>query len=95
MMLLLIPSSSPDVNAYEATWESLDSRPIPEWYPKAKIGIFLHWGVFSVPAFKNEWFWNRWQLDSKGGDYKTFVDDTEATRRFGYPDYASRFDATL
>lgn len=37
--------------AYEPTWESLDSRPIPPWFGKAKFGIFIHWGVYSVPAW--------------------------------------------
>ncbi len=35
---------------YEATWESLDSRPLPEWYDEAKIGIFMHFGAYSVPS---------------------------------------------
>ena len=43
--------------AYEPTWDSVDSRPLPEWFDEAKLGIFIHWGVFSVPAFKNEWYW--------------------------------------
>ena len=42
---------------YDPTWESLDSRPIPPWYDEAKIGIFLHWGVFSVPSYGSAWFW--------------------------------------
>jgi len=42
---------------YEANWNSIDARPIPAWFDKAKVGIFLHWGVFSVPSFHNEWFW--------------------------------------
>ena len=42
------------VKQYEPTWESLDSRPLPEWYDNAKIGIFIHWGVFSVPAVGTE-----------------------------------------
>ncbi|VDN57505.1 unnamed protein product [Dracunculus medinensis] len=46
---------------YEPTWESIDSRPIPLWYQKAKFGIFCHWGVYSVPAFKSEWFWWQWK----------------------------------
>lgn len=46
---------------YNPTWESIDSRPVPQWYKDAKIGIFMHWGVFSVPSFGSEWFWNRWQ----------------------------------
>lgn len=40
---------------YKPDWESLDKRPLPEWYDRAKIGIFLHWGLFSVPSFKSEW----------------------------------------
>jgi alpha-L-fucosidase len=37
--------------SYEANWESLDKRPIPEWWQKAKFGIFIHWGVYAVPAY--------------------------------------------
>ena len=36
---------------YEPTWESLDSRPIPQWYDDAKFGIKICWGLFSVPAW--------------------------------------------
>lgn len=43
------------------TWSSLDSRPLPSWYDEAKFGIFIHWGVFSVPSFGSEWFWNNWK----------------------------------
>lgn len=55
-----------DQNAkYEPTWESIDSRPLPAWYDEAKVGIFIHWGVFSVPSFRTEWFWNHWGKCSK------------------------------
>jgi len=37
--------------AYRPTWESLDQHPIPEWYHDAKLGIFIHWGLYSVPAW--------------------------------------------
>ncbi len=53
---------------YQPTWDSIDSRPMPAWYEDAKFGIFIHWGVYSVPAFapvkvKNEtpyaeWYWH-------------------------------------
>ncbi|RXG56060.1 hypothetical protein Avbf_09937 [Armadillidium vulgare] len=46
---------------YTPDWESLDSRPLPEWYDQAKIGIFLHWGIYSVPSFGSEWFWKYWR----------------------------------
>ncbi len=37
--------------AYEPRWESLDRRPVPGWFQDAKFGIFIHWGVYSVPAW--------------------------------------------
>ena len=40
---------------YTPDWNSLDNRPLPNWYDDSKVGIFIHWGVFSVPAFKSEW----------------------------------------
>lgn len=48
--------------SYEPNWKSIDSRPLPEWYDQAKFGIFIHWGVFSVPSFGSEWFW--WVFDT-------------------------------
>ena len=36
---------------YEPSWKSLDRHPVPEWYHDAKLGIFIHWGVYSVPAW--------------------------------------------
>jgi alpha-L-fucosidase len=46
---------------YTPDWPSLDSRPLPSWYDDAKFGIFVHWGVFSVPAYGSEWFWWYWK----------------------------------
>lgn len=36
---------------YQPTWQSLSSHPVPEWFRDAKLGIFLHWGICSVPAY--------------------------------------------
>lgn len=33
------------------TWENIDRRKIPEWYDQSKFGIFIHWGIYSVPAW--------------------------------------------
>jgi len=41
---------------YQPAWESLQHFQVPEWYQDAKFGIFIHWGVYSVPAFRNEWY---------------------------------------
>ena len=54
LSMLLIGTSR---GKYEPNWKSIDSRPLPEWYDQAKFGIFIHWGVFSVPSFGSEWFW--------------------------------------
>ncbi len=53
---------------FEPTWDSIDRRPSPKWYTDAKFGIFIHWGVYSVPAYAAvnvkgenpyaEWYWN-------------------------------------
>jgi alpha-L-fucosidase len=52
---------------YQPTWESVDKRPIPSWFTDAKFGIFIHWGVYSVPAYAPvlpgklayaEWYWH-------------------------------------
>lgn len=43
--------------SYTAAWSSVDQHPpAPEWFQDAKFGIYYHWGVFSVPAFVNEWY---------------------------------------
>ncbi|MBQ6865055.1 MAG: alpha-L-fucosidase, partial [Clostridia bacterium] len=36
---------------YESNWKSLDSRPVPQWFQDAKFGIFIHWGLYSVPGY--------------------------------------------
>ncbi|TNH06880.1 alpha-L-fucosidase [Testudinibacter sp. TR-2022] len=36
---------------YSATWESVKTHPLPDWYDDYKFGIFIHWGIYSVPAF--------------------------------------------
>ena len=38
---------------YTPDWESLDKRPVPSWFEDAKFGIFIHWGLYSVPVRKS------------------------------------------
>lgn len=75
---------------YTPDWDSLDSRPLPQWYDDAKVGIFIHWGVFSVPSYGLEWFWYHWE-----NGFPTFVDFMERNYRpnFTYPDFAAQFTA--
>jgi len=42
---------------FQPTFASLEkSNPVPEWFKDAKFGIYFHWGVYTVPAFANEWY---------------------------------------
>ncbi|HVZ55943.1 MAG TPA: alpha-L-fucosidase [Chitinophagaceae bacterium] len=41
---------------FQATWPSLETYQVPDWFRDAKFGIFIHWGVYSVPAFGSEWY---------------------------------------
>ncbi|MEV8558413.1 alpha-L-fucosidase [Streptomyces sp. NPDC051917] len=44
-------------STYTPAWTSVDQHPpAPEWFQDAKFGIYFHWGVFSVPAYDNEWY---------------------------------------
>ena len=65
--LFLISAAALSAQPYKPTWESVDSRPIPSWFSDSKFGIFIHWGVYSVPAYAPvlpgklayaEWYWH-------------------------------------
>ncbi len=84
---------------YQPNWDSIDSRPLPSWYDQAKFGIFMHWGVYSVPSYgggqdgahaAGEWFWNDWKSNQTWA-----VNFMKRTRlpSFTYPDFAPEFKA--
>ncbi|XP_037069555.1 alpha-L-fucosidase-like [Pollicipes pollicipes] len=81
---------------YVPTWDSLDARPLPAWYDDAKVGIFLHWGVYSVPSFGDEWFWTRWRdpFDPQRPKFAAFM-ERNYRPDFTYPDFAAQFGASL
>jgi len=94
-LLLALPAHDARnaVDAWEPNWDSLDSRPLPPWFDESKFGIFIHWGVFSVPSFGTEWFWYSWK-DRHNPDIEQFVNQTERPG-FTYQEYAPRFTADL
>ncbi|XP_015762562.1 PREDICTED: uncharacterized protein LOC107341634 [Acropora digitifera] len=73
------------------SWMSLEKRKIPSWFDDAKFGIFVHWGVFSVPSFDNEWFWYNW----KGIRRKKYVEFVKKNYPpgFSYSEFAPLFKA--
>ncbi len=65
---------------------------IPDWFTDAKFGIFIHWGVYSVPAYGSEWY-SRWMYD-KGSAINKYHEKTYGKlTEFGYKDFIPMFTA--
>lgn len=90
-MNIIVADKTADRRRYEPTWDSLDSRPLPKWYDEAKVGIFLHWGVYSVPTFGTEWFWTNWR-NVKVPSYVEYM-NKNFKPGFTYQEFASQFTA--
>ncbi|WP_369937059.1 alpha-L-fucosidase [Xanthomonas tesorieronis] len=80
---------------FRPDWTSLKSYRSPGWYDNAKFGIFIHWGVFSVPAFGNEWYSrNMYQPDTRESqDYAHHREKYGPQSSFGYKDLIPLFTA--
>ena len=77
---------------YTDSWESLAKHPVPEWFRDAKLGIFIHWGIYSVPAFANEWYSrNMYQQGTREFEYH--VKTWGPQKEFGYKDFIPLFRA--
>ena len=80
---------------YEPSWKSLKQHSTPEWFKDAKFGIYFHWGVYSVPAYRDEWY--------PRGMYAAFSDEDKQKQyhkehfgdpsEFGYKDFIPMFKA--
>ena len=79
--------------AYEADRESLSKHnEEPEWFKDAKFGIYFHWGVYSVPAYGNEWY-PRWMHFEERDEYKYHLANYGHPAEFGYHDFVPMFKA--
>ena len=77
---------------FRPDWESLETYKVPEWYKDAKFGIFIHWGVYSVPAFGSEWYPRLMYLQGSD-EYKHHVAAYGTQDKFGYKDFIPLFKA--
>ena len=77
---------------FRPDWESLQKYEAPEWYRDAKFGIFIHWGVYSVPAFGNEWY-PRNMYEPGFEAYKHHIATYGPQDKFGYKDFIPMFKA--
>jgi alpha-L-fucosidase len=78
---------------YKADWDDLEKHTeAPEWFRDAKFGIYWHWGVYSVPAFGNEWYPRHMHM-KKRREYKHHAETYGEPDEFGYHDFVPRFTA--
>ncbi|EGG13477.1 alpha-fucosidase [Cavenderia fasciculata] len=83
---------------YEPTWASINSRPLPTWYDQSKFGIFIHWGVYSVPHYGSalpEWYWYNYNNPSEDGGATQRFHNTSFGPNFQYQKFAENFNAYI
>ena len=77
---------------FHDNWDSLAAFEPPRWFREAKFGIFLHWGIYSVPAFNNEWYSRNMYIQGKP-EYEHHRETYGAQEQFGYKDFIPQFRA--
>lgn len=89
--------STAQTKKYEARWESLTSRAYPQWFSDCKLGIFIHWGLYSVPSYCDKEQYSEWYLrglELKDSTRQNFQDRVYG-EDFEYEDFAPLFKAEL
>lgn len=77
---------------YRDDWTSLTDFIMPSWYEKAKFGIFVHWGLYSVPAFNNEWYSRNMYIQGTP-EFEHHIKTYGPHKDFGYKDFIPIFTA--
>lgn len=75
---------------YKDNWASLSNHTPPDWYTKGKLGIFIHWGIYAVPAYGNEWY-SRNMYDPGHREFQHHIDTYGDQKNFGYKDFIPAF----
>lgn len=77
---------------YSDDWDSLSRHALPGWFRDAKFGIFIHWGVYSVPAFGSEWYSRNMYIQGSP-EYEHHINTWGPQKEFGYKDFIPLFKA--
>lgn len=77
---------------FKASWDSLEEYKVPAWYEDGKFGIFIHWGVYSVPGYGNEWY-PRNMYKEGSPEFEFHVKNFGPHNTFGYKDFIPMFKA--
>jgi alpha-L-fucosidase len=87
------PAGSLNVSGITPRWETIyEHEASPEWFQDAKFGIYFHWGVYSVPAFGNEWY-PRWMHFKHRPEHEHHLQTYGPIEEFGYHDFVPMFKA--
>ncbi|MCR5557115.1 MAG: alpha-L-fucosidase [Butyrivibrio sp.] len=81
-----------DKGVYDADWEALSKHETPAWFKGAKFGIFIHYGIYSVPGYGNEWY-SRNMYNKNNREFKHHVETYGSQKDFGYKDFIPMFKA--
>ena len=110
LILFLLMLTPLGAQTYQPNWDSIDKRPTPEWFTNAKFGIFIHWGVYSVPAYAPvipgklayaEWYWHQMNEGRDNAKANGIETGTWAYHQkqygagFDYKNFAPEFKAEL
>ncbi len=77
---------------FKPNWESLSHHKTPSWYMHDKLGVFIHWGIYSVPAYGNEWY-PRTMYDQNHPEFEHHRTTYGEQTVFGYKDFIPMFKA--
>ena len=89
---ITVAQDSSNIPLYKSSWESLQQHQTPDWFLDAKFGIYCHWGPYSVPAHKTEWYSHYMYL--KDHPIRKYHEETYGPlNEFGYKDFIPMFKA--
>ncbi|MDR8391951.1 alpha-L-fucosidase [Aliifodinibius sp. S!AR15-10] len=95
LLICLVFGTNAEAQEYEPNWESLSKhQEVPEWIRDAKFGIYVHWGVYSVPAYNNEHYYSHMHNTApyaKLGTHRRHEAVYGPLSEFGYHDFIPRF----
>ncbi|WP_313561220.1 alpha-L-fucosidase [Ruminiclostridium cellobioparum] len=77
---------------FKDNWDSLSQYKVPDWYKNKKFGIFIHWGIYSVPAFGSEWYSRNMYIQGSP-EYEHHIKTYGPHKDFGYKDFIPMFRA--
>lgn len=96
LLLVTFAASAQPQNEAEL-WDKIEKRAYPQWFTDAKLGIFIHWGLYSVPAYGSKESYGEWYLRGlqMGDSLRTSFMKNNYGSQFTYNDFAPLFKAEL